>query len=118
AIELELRRHNVDAGSEEEAQLRREIAARYDASQALTDYRDKTEEAQRAQEEANRVTEQFITEIVGNFASGVDDIGDYFSNLWVRIKQEFINSGVASLFNLQSPNTPLLSGLGQLFGLG
>lgn len=118
AIEVELRRHNVAAGSPEEAMLRREIEARYDAADALTEYSDKLEASKRAQEEANRVADQFITEIVGNFASGVDDIGDYFANLWKRIKQEFINSGVAQLLGLQAPNTPLISGFGQMLGVG
>lgn len=119
AIEAELRRENVVQGSAEEEQLRREIAARYDAAQALVDYRDSVEEAKRAQEEANRVSEQFITEIVGQFASGVDSIGDYFKSLWERIKREFINSGVAQLLGFTSGTpTPLISGLGQMFGGG
>ncbi len=117
-IEAELRRQNVEAGSEEEAQLRREIAARYDAAQALADYKTSTDEARRGQEEANRVMEQFVTELVGGFAEGADSIGDYFENLWERIKREFINSGVAAVLGFDSPGTPLISGIGQMLGGG
>ncbi len=115
AIESELRRLNAyELSPEEIAQLREEIGARYDAAEALARYKKSVEESKRAQEEANRVTEQFVTEIVGSFIDGADDIGDVFKDLWKRIEREFINSGIAAILGLESPNTPLLSGLGQL----
>ena len=118
AIETELRRHNVERGSDEERMLRDEIAARYDAAQAIDDYKSSQDNAAESAREANRIQEQFITEIVGSFIDGTGDIGDAFEDLWKRIVREFINSGVASLLGFDSANTPLLSGIGQLLGGG
>lgn len=118
-IELELRRVNAEQLAPAEVdQLRAEIAARYDAATALDDYQAATEDAARAQEQSNATMERFITEIVGSFVDGAGSIGDAFKDLWNRIKREFINSGVASLFNFNGPSTPLLSGVSGLFSGG
>jgi len=118
AIETQLRRHNVEAGSDEEKMLRDEIAARYDAQQAIDDYKDSIEDSNEAAKEAQRIQEQFITEIVGSFIDGTGDMGDAWSDMLDRLKRELINSGIAALFGFESASTPLLSGLQQLFSGG
>ncbi|MBL4782989.1 MAG: tape measure protein [Porticoccaceae bacterium] len=116
AIEAELRSNNAyQLAPAEVDQLRAEIAARYDATTALEGYRDAAEEAEEAQDAANETMEHFVTEIVGSFVDGAGSIGDVFSDLWSRIKREFINSGIASLLNFNGPSTPLLSGVSGLF---
>lgn len=67
---------------------------------------------------ANQAWEAFITEIVGAFVDSTGSMGDAFSSLLGRMKQEVINAGVGSLFGFKTASTPILSGIGQLLGIG
>lgn len=126
AIEVELRRMNAyELGPEEVARLREEIAARYDAAQAVTDYKTSLEDASAAQEAASeaaeehkRTMERFVGEITGSFVSNLDNIGDAWDDLLERMERELLNSAIASLLGFSSPGTPILSGLGQILGVG
>lgn len=75
---------------------------------------DQIDREKEAREKANAAWESFITEIAGAFFSATGNIGDAFTNLLGRLESELINSGVASVFGLASPGTPILSGAAQL----
>lgn len=67
---------------------------------------------------ANDAWEAFVTEVLGAFVNATGSMGDAFSSLLGRMKQEVINAGIGSLFGFKTSSTPLLSGIGQLLGIG
>lgn len=90
----------------------------YEQSRAEEQLRGQIDDEKKAREDANRAWEAFITEIVGAFIDSADSIGEVWADLFGRLKRELINSGVAALFGFEQGSTPLMSGLGQLLGIG
>lgn len=76
--------------------------------------RNQIDEEAEARLNANRAWQGFITEIAGAFFSATGNIGDAFTDLLGRLERELVNSGVASVFGLTGPSTPILSGATQL----
>jgi len=87
-------------------------------AQAEERLRGEIEREKQAREEANRAWDAFLTEIVGAFISTAGTIGDVWSDLGRRIQREVINLGVGSALGLSTASTPIISGAGQLLGLG
>ena len=71
-----------------------------------------------ARSAANDAWEAFVTEVLGAFVNATGSMGDAFSSLISRMKQEVLNAGVGALFGFKSASTPLLSGVGRLLGIG
>lgn len=95
-----------------------EISQIGDLTRAEINLRDQIDREAQAREDANRAWQGFVTEIAGAFIDSTGSMGDAFTDLLGRLKRELINSGVAGLFGFEQGSTPILSGLGQLFGSG
>lgn len=95
-----------------------EISQIGDLTRAEIELRDQIDREAQAREDANRAWQGFVTEIAGAFIDSTGNMGDAFTGLLGRLKRELINSGVAGLFGFEQGSTPILSGLGQLFGSG
>lgn len=80
--------------------------------------RNQIEEEAEARLNANRAWQGFITEIAGAFLSSTGNMGDAITDLLNRTQRELINSGLGALFGFETSSTPILSGLGQIFGGG
>ena len=95
-----------------------EIAQISELTRAEIQLRDQIDREAQAREDANAAWQGFVTEIAGAFIDSTGSMGDAFTDLLGRLKRELINSGVAGLFGFEQGSTPILSGLGQLFGSG
>jgi len=103
---------------EQALQIRAYTGALYDNEKSLQAKEKAEADALKAMEDHRESMQDFLTEVIGSFIEGTGKIGDSFKDLWNRIKREFINSGVASIFNFKSSNTPILSGIAGLFSTG
>lgn len=90
----------------------------YEQARAEEQLRGQIEAEKTAREEANHAWEAFITEIVGAFLDSADSIGDVWADLLGRLKREVLNFGAGALLGLSPPSTPILSGVGQVLGVG
>lgn len=67
---------------------------------------------------ANEAWQAFVTEVLGAFVNSTGSMGDAFTSLIGRMKQEVLNAGVGSLFGFKTSSTPILSGMAQLLHIG
>lgn len=90
----------------------------HEQARAEEQLRGQIEQEKQAREDANRAWDAFLTEIVGSFLDSADSIGDVWADLLGRMKREVLNFGAAALLGLSPASTPILSGAGQLLGIG
>ncbi|MFZ5653164.1 MAG: hypothetical protein ACOY42_02005 [Pseudomonadota bacterium] len=90
----------------------------YEQARAEEQLRGQIEAEKGAREEANRAWDAFVTEIVGAFLDSADSIGDVWADLLGRLKREVLNFGAGALLGLSPSSTPILSGIGQVLGIG